>query len=65
MLRTRDLVVLHDCVLSVTVCVPCHFLFGMDGLQPVIVAFLVTLAHRIRISEILPWERKSYLTQAF
>ena len=32
MLRTRDLAVLHDCVLSVTVCVPCHFLFGMDGL---------------------------------
>ena len=22
------------------------------------------LAHRIRISEILPWDRKSYLTQA-
>ena len=32
MLRTRDLFVFHNCVLSVTVCVPCHFLVGMDGL---------------------------------
>ena len=32
--------------------------------EPFLLAYTQILAHRIRISEILPWDRKSYLTHA-